>query len=82
MPKFFLLLFLILFLIIRLGGFFIRLLFGSLLNQQRQSYQARQHTYQRQPKGGNVHVDYVPHDKASANSTIKGGDYVDFEEVK
>jgi hypothetical protein len=37
----------------------------------------------RRPKTGNVNVDHVPEDFASKRAKeIKGGDYIDYEEVK
>lgn len=32
------------------------------------------------PKDGNVDVDYIP--KGKTTGTIRGGDYIDYEEVK
>ncbi len=54
----------------KIGGFFFKV--GSA-SQQRQ-YQ------QRRPADGAINVDSVP--KKEKKSTIKGGDYIDYEEVK
>jgi hypothetical protein len=32
--------------------------------------------------GSDINIDYVPKDKKAGNSTFKGGEYVDYEEVK
>ena len=47
----------------------------------------QQHRYQSQarPSEGSIHVDYVPkkdQKKARTTEDFKGGDYVDYEEVK
>ncbi len=42
--------------------------------QEKQSAQTRRKT-----QGGNVNVDYVP---PKGDSTLKGGEYVDYEEIK
>lgn len=44
--------------------------------QQKQSAQSRRKT---SPNGSNVQVDYVP---PKNDSTLKGGEYVDYEEIK
>ena len=36
----------------------------------------------RQSGGGNVNIDYVPEDAKKGGKKYRGGDYVDFEEVK
>jgi hypothetical protein len=33
-------------------------------------------------KVGNVNIDYMPDEKNSKSGHIKGGDYIDYEEVK
>lgn len=37
-------------------------------------------TSARKPKDGNVNVDYIP--KKAGREHLKGGEYIDFEEVK
>ena len=37
---------------------------------------------QRRAPNSNLHVDRVPKNETSRKSDFKGGDYVDFEEVK
>lgn len=36
----------------------------------------------KRPNDGNVNIDSVPPDKQSRKSEFKGGEYVDYEEVK
>lgn len=43
--------------------------------------QREQHRQSRRPRNGNVNVDFVPKDQKTSN-TRKGGDYIDYEEVK
>jgi hypothetical protein len=61
---------LIIYLISKLSGFFFRV--GATSQQNKNSQQ-------RKPEGS-IHVDSVP--KKEKRGDIKGGDYVDYEEVK
>lgn len=61
-------------LIFRLLGYWLRAKISSTINNQ----QDQQKQYQK-PKDGNVDINYVPGDK---QEHIKGGDYVDYEDVK
>lgn len=56
-------------------------LFGQAQQQQQGS---RQYQQQKKPSGGNVNVDYTPKQNSTKKSSqnFKGGDYVDYEEVK
>lgn len=56
-------------------------LFGQ--SQQQRNFDSSQHR-QTRPSDGNVHVDYAPKDNKTKKSSdnYKGGDYVDYEEVK
>jgi hypothetical protein len=60
-----------LYILSKIGGFFFKI---GAASQQRQ-YQ------QRKPNDGSIHVDSAPK-KDKKSSTIKGGDYIDYEEVK
>lgn len=74
MLKFLLILSLFVFIVFKIGGFLFRLAAGS----------SPQHPYRQtrtKPSDGNVHVDYVPGEKKSKGN-FKGGEYVDYEEVK
>ncbi len=68
--KYLIILGLILYLLSKLGGFFFRV---GAASQQRQ--------YQQRKPEGSVNVDGQSK-KEKRSSTIKGGDYVDYEEVK
>ncbi|HLT81443.1 MAG TPA: hypothetical protein VKZ86_10460 [Cyclobacteriaceae bacterium] len=55
----------------KLGIF--RLLLGTSMRGQ---------NHFRRPNDGNVNIDSVPPDKQSRKAGFKGGEYVDYEEVK
>lgn len=76
--KFLLLTIIIGYVIIKAIGIFFRLIIGgSTMNQYGQQQQQQQ-----RPTNGNVHVDYVPKNDKKTKENFKGGEYVDFEEVK
>ena len=82
MFKVFIIIFIALWIFVKLGGFFVKLFFGGLTNNQtrQQSGQNQQRT--RQPSDGNVNIDYNPKSKQEVKGKdFKGGDYVDYEEV-
>jgi len=76
MIKLLLIFFIIFYLLFKVGGFFIRTLLGGN-TQSAFSGRGDQHKQQR-PRNGNVNVDYSP----KKDGEIKGGEYVDYEEVK
>lgn len=95
MLKFLLITILIFYLIYKVGGFFFRMLFTSAFQQQQRHYQeARQNAHKNQngynqkqsaknPPNSNVRVDYVPaQEERNDKKDFKGGQYVDYEEVK
>ncbi len=61
---------LVIYLISKLSGFFFRV---GAASQQQKNTQPRK-------REGSIHVDAVP--KKERRGDIKGGDYVDYEEVK
>lgn len=85
MFKFLLLLFVILWVIAKLGGFILRTLFSGFTSQARQqTYQYRgQQSQRKQPSDGNVSIDFNPSDRKRSKDggNFKGGDYVNYEEV-
>jgi len=85
MFKFLLLLFVFIWVIAKLGGFILRTLFGGFTTQARQqTYQSQgQRSQQRQPRDGNVSIDFNPRDRQPSKDggNFKGGDYVNYEEV-
>lgn len=88
MLKFLIILFVIGYLFYKVGGFFFRVLSG-FGGADQQSYQQhrRQEQYNQQkkkPSGGNVNIDYMPDSqkKNRSSKNFKGGEYVDYEEIK
>lgn len=82
MLKFLIITFIIFYLIFKFGGLLLRMLFRALGNKVQQKYAEQHSTYSRtKPKGSNVEVEFnntPPRKKAE----FKGGEYVDYEEVK
>ena len=76
MFKFILIVFLISYVVYKVGGFFFRVitLGGSAQRQQRSTHNTRR------PSGSNVNVQYPSNGKKKDD--FKGGEYVDYEEVK
>lgn len=63
--------------------FFISL--GNKMQQDPQSFQQSRTSYNgRRTTNGNVDIDYVPKNgsKSSNSKEFKGGEYVDYEEIK
>ena len=79
MIKFLLIVFILGYVFFKGLGFFFRVILGgSAVNRN-----TNETHNQRQPNGGNVKVDYAPKDGSkNSKSDFKGGEYVDFEEVK
>lgn len=86
MFKFLLLLFVIIWLVSKVGGFILRTLFSGFTSQARQqTYQSQgQRAQQRQPKDGNVSIDFNPKERQQTKDggDFKGGDYVNYEELE
>ena len=78
MLKFILIVFIIGYVFIKgLGFFFKTIIGGSTMNRT-----GNETGSQRKPAGGNVSVDFMPEDNKISGKDFKGGEYVDFEEVK
>lgn len=78
MLKFLAILFIVSYVTFKLGGFLMKALnvaAGRDPNQQNNHKRSRKST------DGNVNIDYVPKDKKDADG-YKGGEYVDYEDVK
>ncbi|QSE98623.1 DUF4834 family protein [Fulvivirga lutea] len=79
MIKFLLIIFILGYIFFKGLGFFIRMILGgSSMNQ----FGNQQQSSSQKPKNGNVNVDYIPKDQKPKKENFKGGEYVDFEEVK
>lgn len=86
MFKLLLIIFLVIFIFVKVGGFIMKMLFsGFVKKHQQQSQQNYQRQQYKKPSDGNVNIDYIPSDSQkdkSSKSDFKGGDFVDYEEVK
>ena len=82
--KFLFIFFIVMYLLFKVGGFLARMFLGNMVKQNRNhTYRRTQQTQRRQPTDGNVSIDYDPKkDQKSQNRGFKGGDYIDYEEVK
>lgn len=86
MLKFLLISFLIFFIVYKLLKFFFKLfLVKSAAQFQQRQYQSSQNYQQRyqKPREGNINIDYIPKQKKEREEkSFKGGEYIDYEEVK
>ena len=80
MIKFLIIVGLIFYLIYRLLGFFFKTIFMTA-QQRTQQNNHQQGNHKRRASGGDLNIDYVPNENKSRDD-FKGGDYVDFEELK
>lgn len=57
---------------------------GDVDSRRRNSGPEYRRQKYRQPTNGNVNIDYIPEDdkKARESKNFKGGEYVDYEEIK
>ena len=79
--------FVVTFLIRKVGGFLVRMFFGQVQTQNNgrrrttRNYQQSQQSANNYSAEGEIHIDRKPkHDPNEKH--IKGGEYIDFEEVK
>ncbi|MDQ3392551.1 MAG: DUF4834 family protein [Bacteroidota bacterium] len=81
MIKFLIITFIIFYLIFKFGGLLLRFVFRAIGARVQQKYTEQHNTFNRtKPNGSNVDVEYkVPKQK---NPEFKGGEYVDYEDVK
>lgn len=80
MIKFLIITFLIFYLIFKFGGLLLRMFFRSLGDRVHQKYTEQNSSYTRtKPRGSNVDVE-IP--QPVKKQEFKGGEYVDYEEVK
>ena len=68
----------------KVGQFLFKMFFIGAAQHSRQTFQGQQRrNHQQRPTDGNVNIDYVPNPNTKkGDGHLKGGDYVDFEEVK
>jgi uncharacterized protein YxeA len=83
MLKFLLILILVIYLLYKVGGFLFKIMFLGSPNYQQRSQNGYERNH-RKAQDGNLNIDYVPKKERGEKTGkgFKGGDYVDFEEVK
>lgn len=72
----------IVYIVRKVGGFFLQLFFNKQIEkikQQQQPYQ--QQNTRPNYREGEINVDYVPNNKQS-NTSSSQGEYIDYEEIK
>lgn len=74
------------YLIYKVGGYLLKFFFLSLGNKMQNSQnfnQTRSHQEPPRPANGNVDIAFVPKNgKDKEEKNFKGGEYVDYEEIK
>lgn len=83
MIKFLLITFLIIYLLFKIGGYLFRIFFWSLGGKMQDGHTNNRHASNVRPPNSNVDIHYVPKDKKEKKEkAFKGGEYVDYEEIK
>lgn len=85
MLKFLLITFLIAYLLFKVGGYLFRIFFWSLGGKMQQNgqFNSSREASNMRPPNSNVDIHYVPKDKKEKKEKVfKGGEYVDYEDVK
>ncbi len=76
---------LVIYIVFKLVGFAFRIMFGAAYEQQRRAQQGQrqQYTTKKRAPNSNLNIDTPPDNKGpKSGKEYKGGDYVDYEEVK
>ena len=84
MLKFLIILFLVGYVVMRMGGFIFKLLFSGLNHQRQGNFNSQSYNRGAQKQkapGSNLNIDHIPNNKNSGKK-YDDGEYVDFEEVK
>lgn len=68
-------------LFIRSIGYILRFLLGGMAGRASKDFQEGYGRGKKAP-GGNVNIDFDPKERKKKKDGFKGGDYVDYEEVK
>lgn len=79
--KFLLMGFCVYWLLKQVGRFLLSVVLPGYIKKKATQYNQPQQPKQKRPADGNVNIDYVP-SEATKSKTDKGGDFVDYEEVK
>ena len=76
MLKFFLILTIIVYAFVKVGGFLYKMFFIGASESQKRTAQGRRKAHK-----SNLNIDYAPNEEKNKSKGYKGGDYVDYEEV-
>lgn len=87
MLKFLIIMTLVIYLIYKVVQFLFKVFILGATGQdtyRRQQYQRQQQNHRTTPRDGNVSIDFTPKDQSKKGQTdgYRGGEYVDYEEVK
>lgn len=86
MIKFLIITFIICYILFKVGGYLFKVLFWSLGNKQRQTFNNGHNRRSYQSKReGDINIEYIPKNKngqAPKTKEFKGGEYVEYEDVK
>lgn len=83
MLKFLFITFIIGYLFFKVIGMVFKFVARGTTSSSHQQYRASTNGHQqKRPADGNVNIDYVPNKDKKSKESFKGGDYVDFEEIK
>ncbi len=79
MLKFLAILFIVAYVTFKFGGFLMKIMY-SALGQDPNKKNVNNRSGRKSK--GDINIDYVPGDKKKGNADFKGGEYVDYEELK
>ena len=80
--KFLLILFLVIYVIYKVGGYFLRMFVINATQQQRSFHKGQQpNASKKRAPNSNVNIDYVPKKGDGKDQQMRGGEYVDYEDV-
>ncbi|MDP4680542.1 MAG: DUF4834 family protein [Cyclobacteriaceae bacterium] len=65
----------------RIGRFLLSVILPGYIKKKANQYSQGQPRQEKRPSDGNVNIDYMP-GESQKTKTNKGGDFVDYEEVK
>lgn len=83
MLKFLLIIFLVGYVVFKVGGFIFKLFLSGLSNGQRQgNFNSQSQQPKRKAPGSDLNIDHVPTDPKSQGKSPGDGEYVDYEEIK
>lgn len=84
MFKFLLILFIVGYIFVKVGGFIFRMFLGGLgAKSSQQQYTSRNRAQQKRKTADGISIEFEPEDKSKRSAkNFRGGEYVDYEEIK